>query len=120
MSEPSIATYFRHAYELLIRSPLSRGAAARNAQGKEVPSTSPDACLFCSLGAMLHVSGGDHAVSDEVLRELETQLALREGREPRDLRAPIFNWNDTHTKEQILELWKDTGVRCGWLAEETP
>ncbi|MBD9544279.1 hypothetical protein IB276_33070 [Ensifer sp. ENS04] len=84
----------------LIRDPKhwTQGVYARNKDGNEVSSRNPDAVCFCSMGA-IYVAAGEHLYEKphlEAVRLLNTVI---------DIDAGIPRFNDTHTHEEVMELF---------------
>lgn len=74
---------------------FTQGAFARNANGNLVVERHKDAVCWSSEGAILAVTGSFHSP--------ETYAAIKLLR--RAMQGPVKPFNDSHTKEEILEAF---------------
>lgn len=91
---------------------FTRGASARNEQGREVPPESPAAVRWCSLGALHHAKSEVekyYAPRDSYDAMIEVYRALTRGL------PMISRFNDLRSHAEIVSLWRSVGQAHGWL-----
>ncbi len=77
--------------EFLTRERWTQGELARDSCGKKVEINDPSACSFCLEGALFHC----YSEGEYLLHLDRISFALGE---------PIFEWNDSHTYEEVAAL----------------
>ena len=73
-------------------------AMAVDINGREVSVESPDAACFCSLGAIRRAAGCPNYSSDEMSAREAVRAVLTGGHS-------IASFNDTHTHDEVLDLF---------------
>lgn len=86
-----------------------QGAYARDINGHDVYAHSDSAFCFCSSGAIRRNEGGCTLIEkfDEFLDE---HLELENNKF-----SNIADYNDTHTYEEVIDLWVKVGVANDYL-----
>jgi hypothetical protein len=86
------------AYELLAKpDKWTTGASARDGAGNEVATIHPDACAFCTIGALAKCYK-DFDYSDKT-RRLRTRV------------GPVLHrWNDNSTYEEVIAVLKELDI----------
>lgn len=95
----------------LIEDPMrwTQNVYARNAYGREVSELSPDACRFCSMGA-LHRAAGILADDEPVATPTQLKHALRAlneqvGQQSSRLTHSMVQFNDTSTHRAVMAVF---------------
>ena len=78
---------------------------ATTADGDHVYGYDKMAVCFCSIGA-LQCASGSHHYDDEGAQSVFRALNDDES---------IATFNDLHTHPEVMDLWRRTGEREGWL-----
>ena len=78
------------------------GELARNAYGEEVAPSDPDACSWCSMGAVQRVHPDDLAGRSDAYRYLRSAM-------PNGWWAEIGDFHDTHTHAEVMTMF-DTAI----------
>lgn len=103
---------FLAAFELVRnKKTWTRGVMAQSRGGVPVLPTSPDACRWCSLGAVNKFDGGP-STGSRVIEELIKTCDQFFG-------AGIIECNDTLHHSKVVAIWRETGERMGWLEGST-
>lgn len=84
-------------------SKWTQGTSARNAQGKAVPTKSPEATSWCLVAAYVKVYGSNNF--DEFKLKVNSQLN-------RAMTEPVSTWNDVRgrTFEEVKQLVNDLDI----------
>lgn len=87
---------------------FTKGASARNSKGKAVHGESPEACQWCSIGAVYSVIPS-------------TKQYMADG--ACDILRPfmggcIINYNDSHTHAEVLSKWDEAIASFSNVEEE--
>lgn len=72
----------------------SQGAYARDWTGRAVGLLQPQACQFCSVGAVARIAGSDRTFSLSTTGAMSALMDAMSGDIPR--------FNDSHTHEEVL------------------
>ena len=91
----------------LIKDPArwTQGAYARDADGRAVSSTSPEACQWCAMGVVAKVAGRhDFLTAMRLSEEMLTRLDRAAGESPLVL-GSITKLNDHQGHEAVLKMF---------------
>lgn len=93
------------AYEVLEQHDLCKGWFARNISGQRISINDPEACSFCTVGA-IDKAYEDHKTNQEMRFKLEEYLHAKTGS------FSIASWNDgpTQTKEEVISVLKELDI----------
>lgn len=93
------------AYEVLEQHDLCKGWFARNIRGQLVSINDPEACSFCTVGA-IDKAYPNQLTNYKLRYKLEEYLYAKTGS------FSISNWNDhpDRTKEDIIKVLKELDI----------
>lgn len=83
----------------------THGKYARDALGEDVEPTSPEACKFCALGALLAVSGAQYEEEDDLPSIAALRAVCPVDERGRRRRVPSVNDLDGHAA--VLALFDE-------------
>lgn len=101
------------AYELLQKG-WSQGTSARDIRGNVVTYCEDSATNFCSAGAIYRARyelfGRDDYIDNELMIRIQDFYQKRY-----NTNYSLSTFNDNHTYEEVMKLWKDFGIEMKYL-----
>lgn len=93
------------AYEVLEQNDLCKGWYAKDKEGNDVFPLNPDACSFCTMGA-LQRAYEDWYAREQATKKLENKIHRITGN------FFVAKWNDKpeRTKEEVVSLLKELDI----------
>lgn len=92
-------------HEFFDKYEWTQGTCARSANGLAVDPSSENARKFCVLGALYKIHSGP--VPSDILRKLADAFGPNLTADPLII---ITNYNDTHTKDEVLSILREVDV----------
>lgn len=93
------------AYELLEQNDLCKGWYAKDKEGNDVQPLNPNACAFCTMGALQRAYENWY-IRQQAINRLENKIHRIAGD------FSIARWNDKpeRTKEEVVSLLKELDI----------